>query len=116
MHVFEGMYGRVAVAVERGVVAVAPSQPRLPDGHLGEIDLAEVEDISANERVARGEHQVDVDVGAFFEVARHVEVEIAHDVHQLFGTVGSVGCTALEPDFLSVPVAIDDGTVEGVIA
>ena len=45
------MNGGVAVAVERGVVAVAPGEPVLPDAHLGEIGAAEALDIIAEERV-----------------------------------------------------------------
>ena len=110
------MNGGIPVAVEGGIIAVAPSQPVLADRHIREINMAKVVDIICNERILCGVHQMDMNVCAFFEVAYHVEVEIAYNVHACFSTICRIGCAAYQTDFFGTPVGKDEGAVKGVIA
>ena len=116
MDIFKRMHGRIAISVERRIIAVTPSQPSLSDGHLREVDMTEIVDKISNERVLRSVHQVDVNVGAFLQIACHVEVEIAHNVHVLCGAVGSISHASYQANFFSTPVGIYDGAVKGVVA
>ena len=116
MCVLERMDGGIAVAVERGIVAVAPGQPVLTDGHFREIGVTEAIDHFGKERVLSGVHQVNVYVRALFKVARHIEVEIPYDVHVCFSTISRIGSTADQTDFFGAPVGKDQGTVEGIVA
>ena len=78
--------------------------------------MAEIVDIIGNGRVLCGVHQVDVNIRALFKIARHIEVEIAHDVHTLFGTIRSVSGRTQQATFLGTPVGINHAAVESVRA
>ena len=70
--ILERMQCRIAVAVERREVAVAPRHPVLRNAQLRIIDAADVVVEVGQERVAVDVDQMDAHRFALFEIARHV--------------------------------------------